>query len=196
MTKAKKSTVKNVSVLLIIDLAVFVLLACFPAVANTFRLQIMARCLCYIIFAYSLDLLWGYVGLMSMGHAVFFGIGGYILAVGYSMQDGVPSYMTSLGYMEAPGIYYILANKTIAFFTALIGCALVAGILGIFLFSKKVNSVFFSLITFALARVFELLINNQQRYTGGANGITSIPRRLFVKWIFPELPIIISCLVL
>lgn len=181
MTKAKKSTVKNVSVLLIIDLAVFVLLACFPAVANTFRLQIMARCLCYIIFAYSLDLLWGYVGLMSMGHAVFFGIGGYILAVGYSMQDGVPSYMTSLGYMEAPGIYYILANKTIAFFTALIGCALVAGILGIFLFSKKVNSVFFSLITFALARVFELLINNQQRYTGGANGITSIPRRLFVE---------------
>lgn len=186
MTSAIKSKTKNVSILLIIDIAVFVFLACFPAMANTFRLQIMARCLCYIVLAYSLDLLWGYVGLMSMGHAVFFGIGGYILAIGYSMQDGVPSYMTSLGYMEAPGVYYVLANKTVAFFAALIGCAIVAGILGAFLFSKKVNSVFFSLITFALARVFELLINNQQRYTGGANGITKISRRLFLEVDIPR----------
>lgn len=181
MSNIKKQTAKKISILLIIDIAVFIFLACFPAFANAFRLQIMAKCLSYIVFAYSLDLLWGYVGLMSMGHAAFFGIGAYILAIGYSMQDGVPSYMTSLGYMEAPAIYYFLAHKPVAFFAALIGCGVVAAILGAFLFSKKVNSVFFSLITFALARVFELLIINQQRYTGGANGITKIPRRLFAE---------------
>lgn len=186
MTGVRSLTKKKLSILIIIDIVVFIFLACFPAFANSFRLQIMSKCLCYIVFAYSLDLLWGYVGLMSMGHAVFFGIGAYVLAIGYSMQNGVPSYMTSLGYMEAPAIYYFLANKPVAFFAALIACGIAAGILGAFLFSKKVNSVFFSLITFALARVFELLINNQQRFTGGANGITKIPTRLFAEVDIPQ----------
>ena len=168
------------SMMFIIDILLFVFLAIFPLFVNEFRLQIMAKCLCYIVFAYSLDLLWGYVGLMSMGHAVFFGIGAYIVAIGYSMEGGIPSYMTSLGVMKAPGIYYVLAHKPIAFFAALIGCGVVASILGAFLFTKKVNSVFFSLITFALARVFELLIINQQKYTGGANGITQVPSKLLV----------------
>ncbi len=176
----------NKSVLIIIDIIIFAFLALFPLCANEFRLQIMTKCLCYIVLAYSLDLLWGYVGLMSMGHAVFFRIGAYILAIGYSMEGGVPSFMTSLGYMEAPGIYYFLASKPVAFFAALIGCGVVAAVLGAFLFSKKVNSVFFALITFALARVFELLINNQQRFTGGANGITKISRKLLLDVEIPE----------
>ena len=176
----------NIAALILIDVVVFIFLALFPLGANAFRLQIMTKCLCYIVFAYSLDLLWGYVGLMSMGHAVFFGIGAYILAIGYSMEAGVPSFMTSLGYMDAPGIYYFLASKPVAFFAALICSGAVAGILGAFLFSKKVNSVFFSLITFALARVFQLLINNQQRFTGGANGITKIPRKLLLDVEIPE----------
>ena len=50
-----------------------------------------------------------------MGHAVFFGIGAYIVAIGYSMESGIPSYMTSLGVMKAPGIYYVLAHKPVAF---------------------------------------------------------------------------------
>jgi urea transport system permease protein len=173
-------------ILIIIDVALFVFFLLFPLAANEFRLQIMAKCLSYIVFAYSLDLLWGYVGLMSMGHAVFFGIGAYILALGYSMENGVPTFMTSLGFYEAPGIYYLLANKVAAFFAGLTVCGVVAGILGAFLFSKKVNSVFFALITFALARVFELLINNQQRYTGGANGLTKISRKLLFDVEIPQ----------
>jgi urea transport system permease protein len=177
----------GMGILIIIDMALFVFLALFPLAANEFRIQIMAKCLSYIVFAYSLDLLWGYVGLMSMGHAVFFGIGAYILALGYSMENGVPSFMTSLGFYEAPMVYYWLANKTAAFFIGLAVCGIVAGILGAFLFSKKVNSVFFALITFAIARVFELLINNQQRYTGGANGLTKIPRKLLLDVQIPQL---------
>ncbi|MCD8346778.1 MAG: hypothetical protein LUD16_02280 [Lachnospiraceae bacterium] len=181
-----KKKLADVSVLTYIDIIVFVFLALFPLFVNVFRRQIMAKCLCYIVFAYSLDLIWGYVGLMSMGHAVFFGIGAYVLAIGYSMENGVLSYMTSLGYMEAPKLYYFLANKPVAFFGALLACGVVAGILAAFLFSKKVNSVYFSLITFALARVFQLLINNQQRYTGGANGITNIPRKLIFDIVIPQ----------
>lgn len=195
-----KDKIKNLSILIIIDIVIFILLAIFPAFANDFRLNIMAKCLCYIVFAYSLDLLWGYVGLMSMGHAVFFGIGAYILAIGYSMQNGVPSFMTSIGVKEAPGIYYFLAQKPIAFIAALAVSGAAAGIIGAFLFSKKVNSVFFSLITFALARVFSLLITNQQAYTGGQNGITRIPTRLFLEVDIPKrvyyyilLTIVIAC---
>lgn len=171
---------KSVPFLIYIDILVFVFLAVFPLFVNEFRLQIMLRCLCYIVFAYSLDLLWGYVGLMSMGHAIFFGIGAYVVAIGYSMQGGIPSFMTSLGFNTAPGIYYLISHTPVAFFGGLLLSGAVAGILAAFLFTKKVNSVYFSLITFALARVFQLLINNQQRYTGGANGITKIPRKLLV----------------
>ncbi len=181
-----KKLLSHIPVLVYIDIAVFVFLALFPLFANEFRLQIMAKCLCYIVFAYSLDLIWGYVGLMSMGHAVFFGIGAYVVAIGYSMENGVPTYMTSLGFMKAPELYYVLAHKPVAFFGALIACGAVAGILGAFLFTKKVNSVYFSLITFALARVFQLLINNQQRFTGGANGITRVSRKLIFDVEIPQ----------
>ena len=64
MGNSKKRFIKNISILLVIDIVIFIFLACFPAFANSFRLQIMAKCLSYIVFAYSLDLLWGYVGLM------------------------------------------------------------------------------------------------------------------------------------
>lgn len=188
---------RETSFLIMIDVVIFVILSIFPAFANDFRLNIMTKCLCYVVFAYSIDLLWGYVGLMSMGHAVFFGIGAYILAIGYSMQDGIPVYMKALGVTKAPAFYYFIAHKPVAFFAALIISGSVAGILGFFLFSKKVNSVFFSLITFALARVFSLLITDMQAYTGGQNGITKIPTRLFVdvdipkKWFYYILLLIV-----
>ena len=186
--KNKKGLSSNISFLLAIDILLFAFLAIFPVFVNVFRMQIMAKCICYIVFAYSLDLLWGYVGLMSMGHAVFFGIGAYILAIGYSATDSVPAFMSNLGINEAPAIYGFLSHKPVAFFAALIVCGVVAGLLGAFLFSKKVNSVFFSLITFALARVFTLLITNQQQYTGGANGITKIQTTLFVNKEIDKLP--------
>lgn len=186
MNKKKALLSSNMSVLVLIDILLLIFLATFPIYVNVFRLQIMAKCLCYIVFAYSLDLLWGYVGLMSMGHAVFFGIGAYVLAIGYAAKDGVPSFMANMGVDKAPAIYTFLSHKPIAFFVALIACGVVAGLLGAFLFSKKVNNVFFSLITFALARVFALLITNQQKYTGGANGITKIQTTLFVDKEIPK----------
>lgn len=182
----KNNQNKDLYLFLLVDIVIFIFLAIFPTFVNDFRLNIMSKCLCYIVFAYSIDLLWGYVGLMSMGHAVFFGIGAYILAIGYSMQDGIPNYMKALGVTKAPAFYYFIAHKPIAFFMALILSGVVAGLLGAFLFSKKVNSVFFSLITFALARVFSLLITDLQAYTGGQNGITKIPTRLFAEVDIPK----------
>lgn len=186
LQRLKSGKTKEMLWMLVIDVVVFVFLAVFPAMANDFRLNIMSKCMCYIVFAYSIDLLWGYIGLMSMGHAVFFGIGAYILAIGYAMHDGVPSFMRAIGVTKAPAFYYFLANKPVAFFAALILSGVVAGILGAFLFSKKVNSVFFSLITFALARVFSLFITDMQAYTGGQNGITKIPTRLFAEVDIPK----------
>ena len=81
--------------------------------------------------------------------------------------------------------YNLIANTKVAFILGLIVPAVVAAILGYFLFSQKVKGVFFSLITLAIANVFELLISNQQRYTGGANGITRVPRKLFFDKLFP-----------
>lgn len=62
-----------------IDIAVLILLLFFPLIAKEFRVEMMGRYVCYAIFALSLDLLWGYTGLLSLGHAVLFGLGGYII---------------------------------------------------------------------------------------------------------------------
>ena len=163
-----------------VDLGVLLFLLLFPLLFSPFRTELMGKFIVFIIFALSLDLLWGYTGLMSMGHAVLFGLGGYTLAISYSMEKagGVPDFMARFGITEIPALFLPLANTGTAFLLGLLLPGLLAGLLGYFIFSSKVSGVFFSLITLALAQIFEVFIANQQRYTNGFNGIGSLPRKI------------------
>ncbi len=163
-----------------VDLGVLLFLLLFPLLFSPFRTELMGKFIVFIIFALSLDLLWGYTGLMSMGHAVLFGLGGYTLAISYSMEKagGVPDFMARFGITEIPALFLPLTNTGTAFLLGLLLPGLLAGLLGYFIFSSKVSGVFFSLITLALAQIFEVFIANQQRYTNGFNGIGSLPRKI------------------
>lgn len=153
-----------------------IFLAAYPLFSSAFHTELMGKFIVFIIFAIALDLIWGYTGLLSLGHAVFFGLGGYILALAYTFQNGVPPFMQRFDIHEIPWFMEPLTNLPLAFILGLTIPALLAACLGYFLFKSKVSGTYFSIITLALATLFQLLIINLQAYTGGFNGLMGLPR--------------------
>lgn len=151
-------------------------LALFPMFSSDFRLELMGKFIVFIIFAIAMDLIWGYAGLLSLGQAVFFGLGGYMLAISYSLQNGVPSFMTRFDITEIPLLMKPLESISASLVLGLILPSILAGVIGYFIFKSKVSGVYFSLITLALAKLFEMLVINLQMYTGGFNGLMGLPR--------------------
>lgn len=180
-----------------VALALFVVLAAVPFVNSLYTVQTFGKFMAYMILALALDILWGGAGLMNLGFAVFFGIGGYLVGISLSIQHGLPAFMTSGGLTELPAIYEPLKSMPLAWVLAVVLPALVALLMGYFIFTSKVKGVFFNIITLAFASLFELFIRNQQAYTGGSSGINGIGRGLadiplnIVGWYFLALAILI-----
>lgn len=159
------------------DIIMLIFLIIFPMIAREFRVEMMGRYICYAIFALSLDLLWGYTGLLSLGHAVLFGMGGYLIGISYQLQKGVvPAFMQREGVTEIPWFYVPLENPIVAAVLGVLIPALFAALVGYFVFSSKIRGVFFTIITLALAQIFKDFIINVQKYTNGFNGLQSIKR--------------------
>lgn len=160
-----------------IDVLAFVFILVFPLLGfKQFRIDYMCEIIAYIIFAISLDLIWGYTGLMSLGHAMLFGLGGYIIGLCYNLQDGIPAFMSREGMTKIPLFLLPLKNPVIAFVLGLCVPTVFALVLGFFIFKSKVSGVFFTIITLALAQVAKDFIINKQAYTNGFNGLQSIKR--------------------
>ncbi|MDF9839779.1 MULTISPECIES: urea ABC transporter permease subunit UrtC [unclassified Paenibacillus] len=159
-----------------VGILLLLFLSAFPLLASDFRLEMMGKFIVLIIFAIAMDLVWGYAGLLSLGHAVFFGIGGYVLALSYSIQNGVPGFMTRFDINEIPAFLQPLESIPVALLLGLLLPSLLAGIIGSFIFKSKVSGVYFALITLALGKLFEMLVINLQMYTGGFNGLMGLPR--------------------
>jgi urea transport system permease protein len=157
------------------DLVMFLVLGLFPLFGSAFYTQLLTKYMVFLIFAYSLDLLWGYAGLMDLGHAVLFGMGGYTMALCLSAQEGVPDFMARAGITQTPVWLQLLSHPAVAVAAGILIPALLAWLLGIFLFRSRVGGVFFAVITLALAQVFNLFVQSQSAYTGGFNGIGGLP---------------------
>ncbi len=157
-----------------IDLAVFVFLIFFPFLGSTYWIYVLSGIMAYMIFALSLDLLWGYTGLMSMGHSVLFGAGGYMIGI----ASAYANHAEWIKFEKLPLLLMLLGNETGAFLAALLLPAIIAFAVGFFMFSGKIKGVFFSLITLALSGVAELFIINQSAYTHGNSGITVTARTI------------------
>ncbi|MCI1931055.1 MAG: urea ABC transporter permease subunit UrtC [Clostridia bacterium] len=171
-----KSKLKDFPVNHYIDIALLIFLIFFPLFVKTFRVEMMSRYLCFAIFALSLDLLWGYTGLLSLGHAVLFGMGGYMIGICYQIQNGLPAFMTREGLTQIPWFYIPLKNPIAAAAIGILIPALFAMLLGFFMFSSKIKGVFFTIITLALAQIFSEFIINVQKYTNGFNGLQGVKR--------------------
>ena len=156
-------------------LALLLLLA--PSILSEFRVNLLGKFLCFAILALSLDMIWGYTGMLSLGHGVFFGLGGYAFAMFLKLDASggeLPDFMFWNGLKEIPFFWVPFEHAWFAIPMVLIVPGVLAGVLGYMVFRSRITGVYFALITQALALVISILFVGQQPYTGGTNGLTDL----------------------
>lgn len=131
----------------------------------------------FAILAVSLDLVWGYLGILSLGHGLFFAIGGYVcamhlLAHAYAVTGVAPDLMQFMGWKSLPAYWAGLNSPPYALCIALVLAAAVAFAFGFASFRSRVNGVYFSIISQALVYVAMLLMFRNDTGLGGNNGMT------------------------
>ena len=155
----------------------FLLIFVLPSFVSEFRLNLLGKLFAFAIIAIGLDLLWGYGGMLSLGQGVFFGLGGYAMAMFMKLeaQDGtLPDFMTWSGLDSLPWFWQPFEHWWFAIPIAVIGPGILAFFLGYMVFRSRVKGVYFSILTQALALILSTFFIGQQPYTGGTNGITNL----------------------
>jgi urea transport system permease protein len=173
----------------IIILAVLILVV-MPATADIFRLNLIGKYLTYAFVAVGLVMLWGYGGVLSLGQGVFFGLGGYCMAMFLKLEasdpestkiqstPGIPDFMDWNQITELPTWWEPFRHLPFTIIALLVVPALLAYIVGFAMFKRRVGGVYFAIITQAVALVLTVLIIGQQGYTGGVNGMTDLKTML------------------
>ncbi len=143
---------------------------------SEFRLGLLARFLTYGIVALGLDLIWGYTGILSLGHGVFFGLGAYCTAMYLKLEASggkMPDFMAWSGVDDMPFWWKPFRYAWFALPASIFIPMLLGAILGYAAFRNRIKGVFFSILSQALALVMVTLFIGQQGYTGGTNGMTN-----------------------
>lgn len=165
---------------MLIELAIFVLalaiLLAAPAVLSDFRLNQLGKFLTFAIVAIGIDLLWGYTGMLSLGQGVFFGLGGYAMAMYLKLEasgSSIPDFMSWSGLDALPFFWEPFRYGWFTLPATLLGPALLGFGFGYLLFRSQIRGVYFAIVTQALALILSTFFVGQQAYTGGTNGITN-----------------------
>lgn len=157
-------------------LAAIILLIIAPLVLSEFRLNLLGKFLAYAILALGIDLIWGYTGILSLGHGVFFGLGAYCMAMYLKLEAAageLPDFMSWSGLDKLPWFWQPFHHAWFAIGMAVIIPMLLAILLGYLTFQNRIKGVYFSILSQALAIIFVTLFIGQQAYTGGTNGLTN-----------------------
>jgi urea transport system permease protein len=168
-------------------LALFILLVVIlPLSLDVFRLNLVAKYLTYAFVAIGLVLCWGFGGILSLGQGVFFGLGGYCMAMYLKLEassventkiqstPGIPDFMDWNQITQLPTFWQPFHSLTFTVLAILIVPAFFALLIGAAMFKRRVGGVYFAIITQAVAAILTILIVGQQGYTGGINGITDL----------------------
>ena len=168
------------------------ILVVLPLALDSFRLNLVGKYLTYAFVAVGLVLCWGYTGILSLGQGVFFGLGGYCMAMFLKLEassvantkiqstPGIPDFMDWNQITELPFFWVPFKSLPFTLVAIMAVPAALAFILGFAMFKRRVGGVYFAIITQALAAVLTILIVGQQGYTGGINGITDL--RTLLGW--------------
>lgn len=155
-------------------LLLVILLLAAPLFLTEFRVNLLGKFVSYAILALGIDLIWGYTGILSLGHGVFFGLGAYVMGMYLKMEAAhgkIPDFMSWSGLEKLPWLWAPSSSPL-----SLVGCiaipAVLALILGYLTFKNRIRGVYFSILSQALSLIFVVLFVGQQAYTGGTNGLT------------------------
>ena len=163
-----------------------VLLVALPLCFDIFRLNLIGKYLTYSFVALGLVLLWGKAGVLSLGQGVFFGLGGYCMAMFLKLEasdpistkiqstPGIPDFMDWNQLKALPSFWIPFKSLPFSLIAVVAVPSIVALIVGLAMFKRRVGGVYFAIITQALALILSLGIDGNQGYTGGRNGITDL----------------------
>ncbi|PSB54653.1 urea ABC transporter permease subunit UrtC [Chamaesiphon polymorphus] len=155
-----------------------ILILIVPWVLTDFRLNLLGRFLALSIAGLGIDLIWGYTGLLSLGHGVFFALGGYLLAMYLKLQipetasNRLPEFMNLYGVTELPWFWQPFHNFGFTMVAILFLPTIIGGLLGYLVFRNRIRGVYFSILTQAATIVFFNFFNGQQKLFNGTNGLT------------------------
>jgi urea transport system permease protein len=173
------------------DLLSFLVLALLlvvvlPLSLDVMRLNQVGKFLSFAFVAVGLVLCWGYGGILSLGQGVFYGLGGYALAMYLKLEastpentaiqttPGIPDFMDWNQITALPWFWEPFNSLTFAIIAVVVAPTIVAYLIGVAMFKRRVGGVYFAIITQSIAAILTILIIGQQGLTGGVNGITDL----------------------
>ena len=165
-----------------------------PFHLSAFGVTLGGKIMCYMIVAIAMDLVWGYAGILSLGHGLFFALGGYAMGM-YLMRQirdegqyrvNMPDFMVFLDWKEFPLAWWNSESFLWCMFLVVAVPGLLAFVFGYFAFRSRVKGVYFSIITQALTFAAMLLFFRNNTGFGGNNGFTDFKRILDIPITTPE----------
>ena len=149
-------------------------------IVSNFTINLWGKYLCYALLAISVDLLWGYTGLLSLGQALFFALGGYMHGMYLMRMIGdlgqykkpIPDFLVFLGWTELPAFWKPFASFPFALTMAFLVPGLLAYVFGKLAFRSRIKGVYFSILTQALTYGASLMFFRNNLLMGGNNGFT------------------------
>jgi urea transport system permease protein len=152
-----------------------------PLHVSTFTVTLLGKYLCYALLALAVDLVWGYGGILSLGHGAFFALGGYAMGMYLMRQIGtrgvygnalLPDFMVFLNWQELPWYWWGFSSFPFAMAMVVLVPGLLALVFGWFAFRSRVTGVYLSIITQALTYALLLAFFRNDMGFGGNNGLT------------------------
>lgn len=162
------------------------LILILPLTLDIFRLNLVGKYLTYAFVALGLVLCWGYGGILSLGQGVFFGLGGYCMAMFLKLEasdpvstriqttPGIPDFMDWNQITALPAMWEPFHSFGFTLLAIIVVPVLLAFIISVAMFKRRVGDVYFAIVTQAIAAILSILIIGQQGYTGGVNGMTDL----------------------
>lgn len=153
---------------------------------SDYAVALLGKIMCYAICALAMDLIWGYTGILSLGHGLFFALGGYVMGMYLMRQIGrdgnyksdLPDFMVFLDWKELPW-HWALSDSFIATLILIVAVpGVIAFVFGYFAFRSRIKGVYFSIITQAMTYAAMLLFFRNETGFGGNNGFTDFKRIL------------------
>lgn len=154
----------------------------FPFLLPDFYRKLLGRFLSLAIVAIAVDLIWGYTGILSLGHGIFFALGGYAIAMNLNLQttpEQIPEFFGLYGVTQLPWIWEPFYSFPFTLLAILIIPSVVAGLLGYLVFRNRIKGVYFSILSQAALLVFFNFFNGQQQLINGTNGLKTDTETFF-----------------
>jgi urea transport system permease protein len=166
---------------------------------SDFYVTLLGKILCYAICALAMDLIWGYTGILSLGHGLFFALGGYAMGMYLMRQIGtdgqykseMPDFMVFLNWKEFPWHWAGSDSFIVQMLLVVLVPGLLAFVFGYFAFRSRIKGVYFSIITQALTFAAMLLFFRNETGFGGNNGFTDFKRILDVPITTPSMRVVL-----